>query len=138
MLDNTLENVETLDDTQAKFDDILDSPSIDVAFEKIKSLVKAKDLDSSLILLINGAWAKAKESTTMKEELVVVAKPLLFRALAILRLGSDPLICVISEISPSVWYIGLFNGIGPTRTPSKMYIHSHAHLPVTIMLWRLR
>ena len=27
--DNTLENVETLDDAQAKFDDILDSPSID-------------------------------------------------------------------------------------------------------------
>ncbi|XP_057758987.1 uncharacterized protein At4g37920 [Arachis stenosperma] len=66
--DNTLENVETLDDAQAKFDDILDSPSIDVACEKIKSLAKAKDLDSSLILLINGAWAKAKESTTMKEE----------------------------------------------------------------------
>ncbi|RYR68919.1 hypothetical protein Ahy_A03g015421 [Arachis hypogaea] len=62
MLDNTLENVETLDDAQAKFDYILDSPSIDVAFEKIKSLVKAKDLDSSLILLINGASAKAKES----------------------------------------------------------------------------
>nr|XP_029150704.1 uncharacterized protein At4g37920-like [Arachis hypogaea] len=28
--DNTLENVETLDDAQAKFDDILDSPSIDI------------------------------------------------------------------------------------------------------------
>ncbi|RYR19005.1 hypothetical protein Ahy_B03g063660 isoform B [Arachis hypogaea] len=27
-----------------------------------KAFVKAKDLDSSLILLINGAWAKAKES----------------------------------------------------------------------------
>ncbi|QHN78313.1 uncharacterized protein DS421_19g660300 [Arachis hypogaea] len=38
--DNTLENVETLDDAQTKFDDILDSPSIDVACEKIKSLVK--------------------------------------------------------------------------------------------------
>ncbi|MED6218355.1 hypothetical protein PIB30_026048 [Stylosanthes scabra] len=66
--DNTLENVETLDDAQAKFDDILDSPSIDVACQKIKGLAKAKALDSSLILLINGAWAKAKESTTMKEE----------------------------------------------------------------------
>ncbi|MED6221694.1 hypothetical protein PIB30_057273 [Stylosanthes scabra] len=66
--DNTLENVETLDDAQAKFDNILDSPSIDVACHKIKGLAKAKALDSSLILLINGAWAKAKESTTMKEE----------------------------------------------------------------------
>lgn len=66
--DNTLENVETLDAAQAKFDDILDSPSVDVACQKIKSLAKAKELDSSLILLISSAWAKAKESTTMKDE----------------------------------------------------------------------
>ncbi|CAI8588144.1 unnamed protein product [Vicia faba] len=66
--DNTLKNMETLDAAQAKFDDILNSPSIDVACQKIKSLAKAKDLDSSLVLLINGAWAKAKESTTMKNE----------------------------------------------------------------------
>ncbi|KAG6646925.1 hypothetical protein CIPAW_07G042500 [Carya illinoinensis] len=66
--DNTLEYVDTLDVAQAKFDDILDSPSVDVACEKIKSLAKAKDLDSSLILLINSAWASAKESTTMTNE----------------------------------------------------------------------
>nr|AFK48093.1 unknown [Lotus japonicus] len=66
--DNTLENVETLDTAQAKFDDILNSPSIDVACQKIKSLAKAKELDSSLILLISSAWANAKESTTMKNE----------------------------------------------------------------------
>ncbi|XP_061336867.1 uncharacterized protein At4g37920 isoform X1 [Gastrolobium bilobum] len=68
--DNTLENVEleTLDAAQAKFDDILNSPSVDVACQKIKSLAKAKELDSSLILLISSAWAKAKESTTMKNE----------------------------------------------------------------------
>ncbi|KAK9910575.1 hypothetical protein M0R45_034531 [Rubus argutus] len=66
--DNTLEYVDTLDMAQAKFDDILDSPSIDVACEKIKSLAKAKELDSSLVLLINSAWASAKESTTMKNE----------------------------------------------------------------------
>lgn len=66
--DNTLEIVETLDVAQAKFDDILNSPSIDVACEKIKSLAKAKELDSSLILLINSAWSAAKESTTMKNE----------------------------------------------------------------------
>ncbi|KAK9904352.1 hypothetical protein M0R45_000788 [Rubus argutus] len=66
--DNTLEYVGTLDTAQAKFDDILDSPSIDVACEKIKSLAKAKELDSSLVLLINSAWASAKESTTMKNE----------------------------------------------------------------------
>ncbi|KAL9245911.1 hypothetical protein vseg_019508 [Gypsophila vaccaria] len=66
--DSTLEIVDTFDDAQAKFDDILNSPSIDVACEKIKSFAKGKQLDSSLILLINGAWAKAKESTTMKNE----------------------------------------------------------------------
>ncbi|XP_044482109.1 uncharacterized protein At4g37920 [Mangifera indica] len=66
--DNTLESVDTLDAAQAKFDDILNSPSIDVACDKIKSLAKAKELDSSLILLINSAWASAKESTTMKNE----------------------------------------------------------------------
>ncbi|GAV86855.1 hypothetical protein CFOL_v3_30281 [Cephalotus follicularis] len=66
--DNTLESVETLASAQAKFDDILNSPSVDVACEKIKSLAKAKELDSSLILLINSAWASAKASTTMKNE----------------------------------------------------------------------
>lgn len=68
--DNTLEIVETLDAAQAKFDDILNSPSIDAACEKIKSLAKSKELDSSLILLINSAWASAKESTTMKNEVL--------------------------------------------------------------------
>ncbi|OVA15229.1 hypothetical protein BVC80_5g12 [Macleaya cordata] len=66
--DNTVENAETLDAAQAKFDDILNSPSLDAACEKIKSLAKSKELDSSLILLINSAWAAAKESTTMKNE----------------------------------------------------------------------
>ncbi|KAI4382085.1 hypothetical protein MLD38_008091 [Melastoma candidum] len=66
--DNTLEIVETLDGAQAKFNDILNSPSIDAACEKIKALAKAKELDSSLILLINSAWASAKDSRTMKNE----------------------------------------------------------------------
>ncbi|KAA8531481.1 hypothetical protein F0562_006166 [Nyssa sinensis] len=66
--DNTLEIVDSLDVAQAKFDDILNSPSVDVACEKIKSLAKAKELDSSLILLINSAWASAKVSTTMRNE----------------------------------------------------------------------
>lgn len=73
--DNTLEIVDTFDTAQAKFDDILNSPSIDIACEKIKSFAKGKQLDSSLILLINSAWAKAKESTTMKNE----AKEIMYR-----------------------------------------------------------
>ncbi|XP_071735226.1 uncharacterized protein At4g37920 [Rutidosis leptorrhynchoides] len=70
--DNTLETVETLDDAQAKFEDILDSPSIEAACAKIKSLAKSKELDSSLILLINTAWASAKESPTMKNEVKAI------------------------------------------------------------------
>ncbi|GMH24128.1 hypothetical protein Nepgr_025971 [Nepenthes gracilis] len=66
--DNTMEIVDTFDIARAKFDDILNSPSLDAACEKIKSLAKGKELDSSLILLINGAWASAKESKTMKNE----------------------------------------------------------------------
>uniref|UniRef100_A0A0E0IA59 Uncharacterized protein n=1 Tax=Oryza nivara TaxID=4536 RepID=A0A0E0IA59_ORYNI len=50
------------------FDDILNSSSLDDACDKIKSLAKTKELDSSLILLINRAWAAAKDSTTMKNE----------------------------------------------------------------------
>ncbi|CAN1787451.1 Uncharacterized protein At4g37920 [Linum perenne] len=66
--DSTLENLETLEYAQAKFDDILNSPSVDAACEKVKSLAKAKELDSSLILLINSTWAAAKESSKMKNE----------------------------------------------------------------------
>lgn len=66
--DNTLGIVDTFDTAQAKFNDILNSPSLDAACDKIKSLAKAKELESSLILLINSAWASAKESTTMKNE----------------------------------------------------------------------
>lgn len=66
--DNTLETMESFDDAQAKFDDILNSPSIEAACAKIKSLAKAKELDSSLILLINSAWASAKDSPTMRNE----------------------------------------------------------------------
>ncbi|KAJ6879450.1 hypothetical protein NC652_032898 [Populus alba x Populus x berolinensis] len=31
------------------------------------------------------------------------------------------------QISPGVWYLGLFNGIGPTRTQSKMIIRSPSY-----------
>lgn len=68
--DNTLETVENLDSAQSKFNEILNSPSIEVACEKIKSFAKAKELDSSLVLLINSAWASAKESKTLKNEVL--------------------------------------------------------------------
>uniref|UniRef100_A0A2P2JSC7 Uncharacterized protein LOC105134154 isoform X2 n=2 Tax=Rhizophora mucronata TaxID=61149 RepID=A0A2P2JSC7_RHIMU len=31
------------------------------------------------------------------------------------------------QISPGVWYLGIFNGIGPTRTQSKMIVRSPAY-----------
>ncbi|KAK3123254.1 hypothetical protein QOZ80_8AG0627300 [Eleusine coracana subsp. coracana] len=65
--DCTLEQLD-IESAQSKFDDILNSSSLDNACDKIKSLAKAKELDSSLILLINRAWAAAKDSTTIKDQ----------------------------------------------------------------------
>ncbi|CAN1317063.1 Uncharacterized protein At4g37920 [Linum perenne] len=48
--------------------DSLEDGDVDAACEKVKSLAKAKELDSSLILLINSTWAAAKESSKMKNE----------------------------------------------------------------------
>lgn len=66
--DNTVEHLDTLEGAQSKLDDILNSSSLEVACEKINHLAKVKELDSSLILLINRTWAAAKESATMKNE----------------------------------------------------------------------
>ncbi|KAG9440086.1 hypothetical protein H6P81_020251 [Aristolochia fimbriata] len=66
--DGAIEDMETLMAAQAKFDDILNSPSLDAACEKITTMAKEKELDSSLILLINKAWATAKGSETMSNE----------------------------------------------------------------------
>ncbi|CAN6302317.1 unnamed protein product [Urochloa humidicola] len=65
--DCTLEQLD-IESAQSKFDDILNSSSLEDACDKIKSLAKAKELDSSLIVLINRAWAAAKDSTTMKDK----------------------------------------------------------------------
>ncbi|KAL6660375.1 hypothetical protein ACP70R_001921 [Stipagrostis hirtigluma subsp. patula] len=65
--DCTMEQLD-IESAQSKFDDILNSSSLDDACDKIKSLAKAKELDSSLILLINRAWAAAKDSAAMKDE----------------------------------------------------------------------
>ncbi|KAL8130138.1 hypothetical protein V2J09_019293 [Rumex salicifolius] len=77
--DNTLGIIDTFDPAQTKFNDILNSPSLDAACDKIKSLAKSKELDSSLILLINSAWASAKESTTMKNEVCKLVKEIMYQ-----------------------------------------------------------
>lgn len=65
--DCTLQQLD-IDSAQSKFDDILNSSSLDDACDKIKGIAKAKELDSSLVLLINRAWAAAKDSKTMKNK----------------------------------------------------------------------
>ncbi|PNY07373.1 transmembrane protein, partial [Trifolium pratense] len=37
------------------------------------------------------------------------------------------MVAIVTQISPGVWFIGLFNGIGPTRTQSKMIIRGPAY-----------
>eukprot|EP00249_Psilotum_nudum_P016196 c25709_g1_i1 orf=188-1702(-) len=66
--DRVAEDTEALNAAQLKFDDILNSPSLDAACNKIDELAKRKQLDSTLMLLITKAWAAAKESNMMKEE----------------------------------------------------------------------
>lgn len=61
-------------EAQLKFDDILNSPSLEAAVNKIDRLAQRQQLDSKLMLLITKAWAAAKESTMMKDEVIVKKK----------------------------------------------------------------
>ncbi|CAM6086314.1 unnamed protein product [Calypogeia fissa] len=62
------EDEEAMGEAQLKFDDILNSPSLEAAVNKIDKLAQRQQLDSKLMLLITKAWAAAKESTMMKDE----------------------------------------------------------------------
>lgn len=66
--DNAAVDSEALSMAQLKFDDILSSPSLDAACKKIDNLAKENQLDSTLMLYITKAWASAKDSTMMKDE----------------------------------------------------------------------
>ncbi len=66
--DTAVADDEKLSVAQLKFDDILSSPSLEAAAKKIDNLAKKRELDPTLMLLITKAWAAAKESTMMKEE----------------------------------------------------------------------
>eukprot|EP00250_Pteridium_aquilinum_P004743 c14943_g1_i1 orf=610-2004(-) len=66
--DKSSEEEAAISAAQMKFDDILNSPSLDVACNKIDDLAKRNQLDSTMMLLITKAWAASKESTMMKEE----------------------------------------------------------------------
>lgn len=66
--DRAIENDVAITIAQQKFDNILDSPSLEEACSKVDNLAKTKQLDSTLMLLFTKAWAAAKESNTMTDE----------------------------------------------------------------------
>ena len=66
--DKNAKDFMSLSAAQMKFDDIVKSPSLEIASKKIENFAKKGELDSSLMLLISKAYSAAKESTLMKEE----------------------------------------------------------------------
>ncbi|KAG7015914.1 putative protein, chloroplastic [Cucurbita argyrosperma subsp. argyrosperma] len=68
--DAATENIEALNAAELKFQDIINSPTLDAACRKIDSLAEKNQLDSALVLMISKAWSAAKESNMMKDEVV--------------------------------------------------------------------
>ncbi|KAH7849878.1 hypothetical protein Vadar_024326 [Vaccinium darrowii] len=66
--DEASESIEALNTAELKFKDILNSPSVDVACQKIDNLAQENQLDSALMLTIGKAWSTAQESTIGKDE----------------------------------------------------------------------
>lgn len=68
--DAATENIEQVNAAELKFQDIINSPSLDAACRKIDNLAEKKELDSTLVLMITKAWSAAKESDMMKDEVI--------------------------------------------------------------------
>lgn len=66
--DTATESIEALNVAELKFQDIVNSPSLDVACRKIDDLAAKNQLDSALVLMITKAWSAAKESNMTKGE----------------------------------------------------------------------
>ncbi|XP_057794275.1 uncharacterized protein At4g37920 [Salvia miltiorrhiza] len=66
--DTATESIEALNSAELKFQDIINSPSVDAACRKIDNLAEKNQLDSALVLMITKAWSAAKESNMMKDE----------------------------------------------------------------------
>lgn len=66
--DTATESIEALNAAELKFQDIINSPSVDAACRKIDSLAEKNQLDSALVLMITKAWSAAKETNMMKDE----------------------------------------------------------------------
>ncbi|KAF9608196.1 hypothetical protein IFM89_007818 [Coptis chinensis] len=52
---------------ELKFQEIINSPSIDAACKKIDNLAEKNQLDSALVLMITKAWSAAKDSNMAKD-----------------------------------------------------------------------
>lgn len=66
--DTLSEDREALNVAELKFQDIVNSPSLDAACKKIDNLAEKNQLDSALVLMITKAWSAAKESNMAKDE----------------------------------------------------------------------
>ncbi|XP_022768276.1 uncharacterized protein At4g37920, chloroplastic isoform X2 [Durio zibethinus] len=66
--DTAAESTEAINAAELKLQDIMNSPSLDVACRKIDSLAKKNQLDSALVLMITKAWSAAKECSMTKDE----------------------------------------------------------------------
>ncbi|XP_062145940.1 uncharacterized protein At4g37920 [Alnus glutinosa] len=66
--DTATESIEALNAAELKFQDIINSPSLDAACRKIDNLAEKNQLDSALVLMITKAWSAAKESNMTKDE----------------------------------------------------------------------
>ncbi|GLT85007.1 hypothetical protein SLE2022_032100 [Rubroshorea leprosula] len=66
--DTAAGDTEAVQAAELKLQDIINSPSLDVACRKIDSLAEKNQLDSALVLMITKAWSAAKESTMTKDE----------------------------------------------------------------------
>lgn len=66
--DTASESIEALNAAELKFQEIINSPSVDAACRKIDNLAEKNELDSALMLMITKAWSAARESNLMKEE----------------------------------------------------------------------
>lgn len=66
--DGAAESIEQINAAQLKFQDIINSPSLDAACKKIDNLAEKKELDSTTVLMITKAWAAAKDSNMTEDE----------------------------------------------------------------------
>ncbi|CAA2955515.1 Hypothetical predicted protein [Olea europaea subsp. europaea] len=66
--DTATESIEAINAADLKFQDIINSPSLDAACRKIDNLAEKSELDSALVLMITKAWSAAKDSNMMKDE----------------------------------------------------------------------